>query len=112
MFDYSGWVMGGVISGFKNGEISYCETTDRAERYKANGTLTQAQVEEIAMACPQPSIEPETDETVVEEPETPIEETEITDETVIEETPIEEETPIIEDGAEITEAESGGENVE
>ena len=77
MFDYSGWVMGGVISGFKNGEISYCETTDRAERYKANGTLTQAQVEEIAMACPEPSVEPETvvEETVIED-ETVIEETE------------------------------------
>jgi hypothetical protein len=77
MFDYSGWVMGGIISGYKNGEISYCETTDRAERYKANGTLTQAQAEEVAMACPQPSEEPET---VVEEPEK-----EVTDETVIEE---------------------------
>jgi hypothetical protein len=70
MFDYSGWVMGGIISGYKNGEISYCETTDRAERYKANGTLTQAQAEEVAMACPQPSEEPETvviDETLIEE---------------------------------------------
>ena len=71
MFDYSGWVMGGIISGYKNGEISYCETTDRAERYKANGTLTQAQAEEVAMACPQPSEEPEHEE--VTEPETPIE---------------------------------------
>lgn len=71
MFDYSGWVMGGIISGYKNGEISYCETTDRAERYKANGTLTQAQAEEVAMACPQPSYEPEQEE--VTEPETPIE---------------------------------------
>lgn len=80
MFDYSGWVMGGIISGYKNGEISYCETTDRAERYKANGTLTQAQAEEVAMACPQPSEEPETDETPIE------------DETIIED-----ETPVIEE---------------
>jgi hypothetical protein len=78
MFDYAGWVIGGIIDGYRNGEISYCETTDRAEQYKANGTLTQAQAEEIAIACSQPIEEPET---VVEEPETP----------VIDETPIEEE---------------------
>lgn len=71
MFDYAGWVIGGIIDGYRNGEISYCETTDRAEQYKANGTLTQAQAEEIAIACSQP----------IEEPETP----------VIDETPIEEE---------------------
>ena len=64
MFDYAGWVIGGIIDGYRNGEISYCETTDRAEQYKANGTLTQAQAEEIAIACSQP----------IEEPETPIEE--------------------------------------
>jgi hypothetical protein len=77
MFDYAGWVIGGIIDGYRNGEISYCETTDRAEQYKANGTLTQAQAEEIAIACSQPIEEPET---VVEEPEK-----EVTDETVIEE---------------------------
>ena len=63
MFDYAGWVIGGIIDGYRNGEISYCETTDRAEQYKANGTLTQAQAEEIAIACSQP-IE---DETEIEE---------------------------------------------
>lgn len=84
MFDYAGWVIGGIIDGYRNGEISYCETTDRAEQYKANGTLTQAQAEEIAIACSQPVEEPET---VVEEPEK-----EVTDETVIED-----ETPVIEE---------------
>lgn len=84
MFDYAGWVIGGIIDGYRNGEISYCETTDRAEQYKANGTLTQAQAEEIAIACSQPIEEPET---VVEEPEK-----EVTDETVIED-----ETPVIEE---------------
>ena len=79
MFDYAGWVIGGIIDGYRNGEISYCETTDRAEQYKANGTLTQAQAEEIAIACSQPIEEPETpieEETEVIEEETEIEITE------------------------------------
>ena len=102
MFDYSGWLIAGIISGYKTGEVSFCKTTERTDKYLELGKITQAQAIEIAIACPEPSIEPETDETVIEGPETVIEEPE----TVIEE------TPIIEDGAEITEAESGGENVE
>ena len=78
MFDYAGWVIGGIIDGYRNGEISYCETTDRAEQYKANGTLTQAQAEEIAIACSQPIEEPEQEEVI--EPEAPIEEPEIEEE--------------------------------
>lgn len=93
MFDYSGWLIAGIISGYKTGEVSFCKTTERTDKYLELGKITQAQAIEIAIACPEPSVEPETD--VVEEPETVIEE-----------------TPIIEDGAEITEAESGGENVE
>lgn len=106
MFDYSGWLIAGIISGYKTGEVSFCKTTERTDKYLELGKITQAQAIEIAIACPEPSVEPETD--VVEEPETPI-----TDETVIEdETPVIEETTIVEDCAEITEAESGGENVE
>lgn len=78
MFDYAGWVIGGIIDGYRNGEISYCETTDRAEQYKANGTLTQAQAEEIAIACSQPIEEPEQEEVI--EPETVEPEIEITEE--------------------------------
>ena len=83
MFDYAGWVIGGIIDGYRNGEISYCETTDRAEQYKANGTLTQAQAEEIAIACSQPIEEPKQEEVIESEtvePETPIEEPEIEEE--------------------------------
>lgn len=102
MFDYTGWLIAGIISGYKTGEVSFCKTTERTDKYLELGKITQAQAIEIAIACPEPSVEPETDETVVEEPETVIEEPE----TVIEE------TTIVEDCAEITEAESGGESVE
>lgn len=88
MFDYSGWLIAGIISGYKTGEVSFCKTTERTDKYLELGKITQAQAIEIAIACPEPSVEPETE---VEEPETPIEdETEITDETVIEETENEE----------------------
>ena len=95
MFDYTGWLIAGIIEGYKTGERSFSRTTKITDDYLEAGKITQAQAIEIAIACPKPSYEPETDETVIEEPETVIEE-----------------TPIIEDGAEITEAESGGENVE
>ena len=85
MFDYLGWLIAGIISGYKTGEVSFCKTTERTDKYLELGKITQAQAIEIAIACPEPSVEPETDETVVEEPETVIEETEQTDETVIEE---------------------------
>lgn len=87
MFDYSGWLIAGIISGYKTGEASFFKTTKITDDYLEQGKITQAQAIEIAIACPEPSVEPETEETQAE------------DETVVEEpeTPIEEETPIIEE---------------
>lgn len=84
MFDYSGWLIAGIISGYKTGEASFFKTTKITDDYLEQGKITQAQAIEIAIACPEPSVEPET---VVEEPEK-----EVTDETVIED-----ETPVIEE---------------
>ena len=70
-FNYAEWLMAGVIDGYKTGAITFCETTDRAERYKTNGSITQAQANEIGMACPKPE---EVIEEVIEETESPIEE--------------------------------------
>ena len=85
MFDYSGWLIAGIISGYKTGEASFFKTTKITDDYLEQGKITQAQAIEIAIACPEPSVEPET---VVEEPETPIED-EIVNE---DETPVIEET--------------------
>ncbi len=91
MFDYTGWLIAGIIDGYKTGERSFSRTTKLTDDYLEAGKITQAQAEEIAMACPQPSYEPEQEEvTEVIEPETPIE-----DETVIED-----ETPVIEETTE------------
>lgn len=77
MFDYTGWLIAGIIDGYKTGERSFSRTTKLTDDYLEAGKITQAQAEEIAMACPQPSYEPEQEE--VTEPETPIEETEQTE---------------------------------
>lgn len=71
MFDYTGWLIAGIIDGYKTGERSFSRTTKLTDDYLEAGKITQAQAEEIAMACPQPSYEPEQEE--VTEPETPIE---------------------------------------
>ena len=88
MFDYSGWLIAGIISGYKTGEASFFKTTKLTDDYLEAGKITQAQAEEIAMACPQPSYESEQEE--VTEPETPIEETEQTETPEIEITESEE----------------------
>ena len=96
MFDYTGWLIAGIIDGYKTGEVSFCKTTERTDKYLELGKITQAQAIEIAIACPEPSVEPEIEELPA------VDETQIEDETVIEET----------EQIEITETESGGENVE
>lgn len=69
-FDYAEWLMAGVIDGYKTGTITFCETTDRTERYRENGVITQAQANEVGIACPEPSIEPEIEEVEEAEEET------------------------------------------
>lgn len=76
MFDYTGWLIAGVIDGYKTGERSFSRTTELTDKYLEAGKITQTQADEIAMACPQPSYETEEE---VTEPETPIEETEQTE---------------------------------
>ena len=98
-FILSEWIKAGVIDGYKSGILPFCETTDRVAKYLSKNLISTEQAIEIGIACPEPEQEEITEviepETVIEEPETVIEE-----------------TTIIEDGSEITEAESGGENVE
>jgi hypothetical protein len=71
MFDYTGWLIAGIIDGYKTGERSFSRTTELTDEYLEAGKITQAQANEIGMACPKPSYEPEQEEVI--EPETPIE---------------------------------------
>ncbi len=72
MFDYTGWLIAGIIDGYKTGEVSFCKTTERTDKYLDLGKITQAQANEIGMACPKP--EEVIEEEVIEETESPIEE--------------------------------------
>lgn len=60
MFDYTGWLIAGIIDGYKTGERSFSRTTELTDDYLEAGKITQAQANEIGMACPKPSYEPET----------------------------------------------------
>lgn len=51
MFNFSEWVVKGVIDGFKTGLTPF-----------AKGIITQEQAESIAVACPGPAIESEVEE--------------------------------------------------
>lgn len=83
MFDYTGWIIAGIIEGYKTGERSFSRTTKLTDDYLEAGKITQAQADQIAMACPKPSEEPENE---VTETETPLEEeqTEAQEETITE----------------------------
>ncbi len=103
MFDYTGWLIAGIIDGYKTGERSFSRTTKITDDYLEAGKITQAQAIEIAIACPKPSYEPEQEEvteteTVIEDETVVEEETEVTGTTETE--VIEEETPIIEETTE------------
>jgi hypothetical protein len=77
MFDLSAWLVSGIIHGYKTNAVIFSETTDRVAKYLTKGLITEAQAIEIGIACPEPSIEPETE--VTEEVE------ETTGENVVEE---------------------------
>lgn len=92
-FILSEWLKAGIIDGYKTNALPFCETTDRVAKYLSKNLISSEQAIEIGIACPEPSVEPETEETqtddVVTEETT---ETEvIEDETVVEETEIESE---------------------
>ncbi len=90
-FILSEWLKAGIIDGYKTKTLPFCETTDRVAKYLSKNLISSEQAIEIGIACPEPSVEPETDETQ-------------TDDVVTEETTetevIEEETPIIEETTE------------
>lgn len=55
MFDYSKWVVDGVIDGYKKGERPFSKTVDFTNTYLLNGIISQEQADHIAKVCPRPS---------------------------------------------------------
>lgn len=65
MFNFSKWVVKGIIEGYKTGLTPFAKVTELTANYLTKGIITQEQAESIAMACPIP-VE---DEPMVEESE-------------------------------------------
>lgn len=54
MFNFSEWVITGIINGYETGEMSFAKTTELTANYLAKGIITQAQAEEVGVKCPAP----------------------------------------------------------
>jgi hypothetical protein len=57
MFNFSEWVVKGVIDGFKTGLTPFAKVTELTANYLAKGIITQEQAISIAEVCPGPVTE-------------------------------------------------------
>ncbi len=61
--ELSNWFKAGIIDDYKRGYASFGTTTERTSKYLDRGHITEAQAEEIAMACPAPEYPEDMEET-------------------------------------------------
>lgn len=54
MFNFSEWVVNGIIDGYKSGLTSFAKVTELTANYLIKGIITQEQADSIAMICPAP----------------------------------------------------------
>lgn len=59
MFNFSEWVVAGIIDGYNKGLTPFSKVTELTTNYLTKGVITQEQANKIAEACPAPSIEAE-----------------------------------------------------
>jgi hypothetical protein len=52
MFNFSEWVVAGIIDGFNKGLTPFSKVTELTANYLVKGIITQEQAEKIAVACP------------------------------------------------------------
>ena len=55
MYDFSNWVVSGIIDGYKNGYTPFSKVTELTANYLIKGIITQAQADEIVLKCPAPT---------------------------------------------------------
>lgn len=60
MFDFSKWVVSGVIDGYKNGLTPFSKVTELTANYLSKGIITQTQADYIAEQCPAPEMSDDT----------------------------------------------------
>ena len=54
MFNFSNWVVEGIIDGYKKGMTPFAKVTELTANYLTKGIISQEQADSIAMACPIP----------------------------------------------------------
>lgn len=54
MFDFSEWVVAGIVDGYKKGYTSFAKLTELTANYHIKGIISKEQAEGIAMQCPPP----------------------------------------------------------
>lgn len=54
MFSLSNWLVEGIKAGYKDGTFSFARITEITAGYISKGLITEAQAEDIALACPAP----------------------------------------------------------
>ena len=57
MFNFSEWLISGIIDGYTNGYTPFVRVTEMTAAYLSKGFITDEQAEEIATACPAPVID-------------------------------------------------------
>lgn len=57
MFDFSKWLVSGIVEGYKKGETPFSKVTELTAAYYSKGLISQEQAEKIALNCPAPTTE-------------------------------------------------------
>lgn len=57
MFNFSEWVVVGIIDGYEKGYTSFFKVTELTANYLIKGIITEEQAEKIALKCPAPLME-------------------------------------------------------
>jgi hypothetical protein len=59
MFNFSNWVVSGIIDGYKRGLTPFAKVTEITANYLIKGIITQTQADDIMIKCPAPTEETE-----------------------------------------------------
>lgn len=67
MFNFSEWVMSGIIDGYKKGLTPFSKVTELTANFLLKGIITQDQANSIALECPLFTNDTNTEEAPIEE---------------------------------------------
>ena len=55
MFNFSEWVVSGIIDGYKKGITPFAKVTELTAMYLVKGVIIQEQADRIGIECPAPA---------------------------------------------------------